>query len=62
VILELIAAGQVAMAEMAMGQIAGAAAILLAAYFIRGITGFGSGLVSVPFAGAVFAVAGLWCR
>ncbi|MBS1147417.1 MAG: hypothetical protein H6R08_1593, partial [Proteobacteria bacterium] len=46
--LELIAAGQVAMAEMAMGQIAGAAAILLAAYFIRGITGFGSGLVSVP--------------
>ena len=29
-------------------QIAAAAAILLAAYFIRGITGFGSGLVSVP--------------
>ncbi|OZA11460.1 MAG: hypothetical protein B7X94_05225 [Hydrogenophilales bacterium 17-62-8] len=27
---------------------AGAAVILLAAYFIRGITGFGSGLVSVP--------------
>ncbi|MDP1927470.1 MAG: sulfite exporter TauE/SafE family protein [Thiobacillus sp.] len=46
--LELIAAGQVAMAEMATGQIAGAAVILLAAYFIRGITGFGSGLVSVP--------------
>jgi uncharacterized membrane protein YfcA len=29
-------------------QIAAAAAILLTAYFIRGITGFGSGLVSVP--------------
>jgi len=29
-------------------QIAAAAAILLAAYFIRGITGFGSGLISVP--------------
>lgn len=29
-------------------QIALAAAILLAAYFIRGITGFGSGLIAVP--------------
>jgi uncharacterized membrane protein YfcA len=29
-------------------QIAAMAAILLAAYFIRGITGFGSGLISVP--------------
>ena len=29
-------------------QIAAAAAILLTAYFIRGITGFGSGLISVP--------------
>ena len=29
-------------------QIAATAAILLAAYFIRGITGFGSGLISVP--------------
>jgi hypothetical protein len=29
-------------------QIAAAAAILLAAYFIRGITGFGSGLIAVP--------------
>jgi len=29
-------------------QIAAAAAILLSAYFIRGITGFGSGLISVP--------------
>jgi hypothetical protein len=29
-------------------QIAAMAVILLAAYFIRGITGFGSGLVSVP--------------
>lgn len=29
-------------------QIAAAAAILLGAYFIRGITGFGSGLISVP--------------
>ncbi|MCL5059628.1 MAG: sulfite exporter TauE/SafE family protein [Candidatus Thermoplasmatota archaeon] len=29
-------------------QIAATAAILLAAYFIRGITGFGSGLVAVP--------------
>ena len=29
-------------------QVAGAAIILLAAYLIRGITGFGSGLISVP--------------
>jgi len=29
-------------------QIAATAVILLAAYFIRGITGFGSGLISVP--------------
>ncbi|MDZ7585541.1 MAG: sulfite exporter TauE/SafE family protein [Thiobacillus sp.] len=34
--------------QIAAGQVAGAAAILLAAYFIRGITGFGSGLISVP--------------
>ncbi len=34
--------------SIAAGQVAGAAVILLAAYFIRGITGFGSGLVSVP--------------
>lgn len=33
---------------MAAGQLASAVAILLAAYFIRGITGFGSGLISVP--------------
>ncbi|MBU1224738.1 MAG: sulfite exporter TauE/SafE family protein [Gammaproteobacteria bacterium] len=33
---------------MAAGHVASAAAILLAAYFIRGITGFGSGLISVP--------------
>lgn len=33
---------------IAAGQVVGAAAILLTAYFIRGITGFGSGLVSVP--------------
>ena len=33
---------------MSFEQIAAAAAILLAAYFIRGITGFGSGLISVP--------------
>lgn len=34
--------------QIAAGQLAGAAAILLAAYVIRGITGFGSGLISVP--------------
>jgi uncharacterized membrane protein YfcA len=33
---------------VAAGQIASAAAVLLTAYFIRGITGFGSGLISVP--------------
>ena len=33
---------------IAAGPVASAAAILLAAYFIRGITGFGSGLISVP--------------
>jgi hypothetical protein len=33
---------------MAASHIASGAAILLAAYFIRGITGFGSGLISVP--------------
>ncbi|OYZ29796.1 MAG: hypothetical protein B7X82_00465 [Hydrogenophilales bacterium 17-64-65] len=33
---------------MAAGPVASAAAILLVAYFIRGITGFGSGLISVP--------------
>jgi hypothetical protein len=34
--------------QIAAGPVASAAAILLAAYFIRGITGFGSGLISVP--------------
>ncbi|MHB1084397.1 MAG: sulfite exporter TauE/SafE family protein [Thiobacillus sp.] len=34
--------------QIAVGQVVIAAAILLAAYFIRGITGFGSGLISVP--------------
>jgi uncharacterized protein len=34
--------------QIAAGHLAGAAAILLMAYFIRGITGFGSGLISVP--------------
>jgi uncharacterized membrane protein YfcA len=34
--------------QVAAGQLASAAAILLAAYVIRGITGFGSGLISVP--------------
>ncbi|MFZ3041959.1 MAG: sulfite exporter TauE/SafE family protein [Thiobacillus sp.] len=34
--------------QIAAGPFAGAAAILLVAYFIRGITGFGSGLISVP--------------
>jgi len=34
--------------QIAASQIASAVAILLAAYFIRGITGFGSGLISVP--------------
>jgi hypothetical protein len=38
----------VSLEQIAAGQVAGAAAILLAAYFIRGITGFGSGLISVP--------------
>jgi uncharacterized membrane protein YfcA len=38
----------VSLEQIAAGQIASAAMILLAAYFIRGITGFGSGLVSVP--------------
>ena len=33
---------------MSVEQIAAMVAILLAAYFIRGITGFGSGLISVP--------------
>ena len=33
---------------MSLEQIAATAAILLAAYFIRGITGFGSGLIAVP--------------
>ena len=33
---------------MSVEQMAAMAAILLAAYFIRGITGFGSGLISVP--------------
>lgn len=34
--------------SIATGQVAGAVAILLLAYFIRGITGVGSGLVAVP--------------
>lgn len=34
--------------QLAAGHVASAAAILIAAYFIRGITGFGSGLISVP--------------
>ena len=34
--------------QIAAGQVAGAVAILLLAYFIRGITGVGSGLVAVP--------------
>jgi len=38
----------VSLEQIAASQIAGAAAILLTAYFIRGITGFGSGLISVP--------------
>jgi len=38
----------VSLEQIAASQVAGAAAILLAAYFIRGITGFGSGLISVP--------------
>lgn len=33
---------------MSLEQIAAIAAILIVAYFIRGITGFGSGLISVP--------------
>lgn len=33
---------------MSLEQVAATAAILLAAYFIRGITGFGSGLIAVP--------------
>jgi uncharacterized protein len=38
----------VSLEQIAAGQLASAAIILLAAYFIRGITGFGSGLISVP--------------
>jgi uncharacterized protein len=38
----------VSLEQIAAGHIASAAIILLAAYFIRGITGFGSGLISVP--------------
>lgn len=34
--------------QIGAGDLAGGAAILLVAYFIRGITGFGSGLISVP--------------
>lgn len=34
--------------QIAAGHVASAVAILLAAYFIRGITGFGSGLIAVP--------------
>lgn len=33
---------------VAAGQVASAAAILLLAYYLRGITGFGSGLIAVP--------------
>lgn len=36
------------MEQLAAGHVASAVAILLTAYFIRGITGFGSGLISVP--------------
>jgi len=38
----------VSVEQIAAGNIAGLAAILLVAYFIRGVTGFGSGLISVP--------------
>jgi hypothetical protein len=38
----------VSLEQIAAGHLASAAAILLAAYFIRGITGFGSGLIAVP--------------
>jgi uncharacterized membrane protein YfcA len=38
----------VSLEQIAAGHLASAAAILLAAYLIRGITGFGSGLISVP--------------
>jgi uncharacterized membrane protein YfcA len=38
----------VSLEQLAASSIAGAAAILLAAYVIRGITGFGSGLIAVP--------------
>ncbi len=34
--------------QIVTGQVAGAAVILLTAYIIRGITGFGSGLIAVP--------------
>ena len=34
--------------QVVAGQVAGAAVILLMAYVIRGITGFGSGLIAVP--------------
>jgi uncharacterized membrane protein YfcA len=34
--------------QIATGHVVGATAILLMAYFIRGITGFGSGLIAVP--------------
>lgn len=34
--------------QIAAGHVASAAGILLAAYLIRGITGFGSGLIAVP--------------
>ena len=36
------------MEQLAAGHVASAVVILLTAYFIRGITGFGSGLISVP--------------
>jgi uncharacterized membrane protein YfcA len=38
----------VSLEQVATGHVASAAAILLTAYFIRGITGFGSGLIAVP--------------
>jgi hypothetical protein len=39
---------QIVAGQIVAGRIASAAVILLAAYFIRGITAFGSGLISVP--------------
>jgi uncharacterized membrane protein YfcA len=38
----------VSLEQIAAGHVASAAGILLTAYFLRGITGFGSGLIAVP--------------